>query len=130
MLMHTRGILVMVPEAAMVLTGKTALDYSGSVSAEDNLGIGGYERIMGPNGQAQYWARDLRRRPAGSCSATTSTPTSRPASASRGGPRPAIRARATCAVPARRRGNGFALVGESSATRGTPGARSRSTSAA
>jgi acetyl-CoA carboxylase carboxyltransferase component len=29
------------------------------VSAEDNLGIGGYERIMGPNGQAQYWASDL-----------------------------------------------------------------------
>lgn len=59
MLMHTRGILVMTPEAAMVLTGKTALDYSGSVSAEDNQGIGGYEHIMGPNGQAQYWARDL-----------------------------------------------------------------------
>jgi acetyl-CoA carboxylase carboxyltransferase component/biotin carboxyl carrier protein len=59
MLMHTRGILVMMPESAMVLTGKTALDYSGSVSAEDNLGIGGYERIMGPNGQAQYWARDI-----------------------------------------------------------------------
>ncbi|HXY40529.1 MAG TPA: carboxyl transferase domain-containing protein, partial [Vicinamibacteria bacterium] len=59
MLMHTRGILVMVPEAALVLTGKTALDYSGSVSAEDNTGIGGYERIMGPNGEAQYWAGDL-----------------------------------------------------------------------
>ena len=54
MLMHTRGILVMTPESAMVLTGKTALDYSGSVSAEDNIGIGGYEHIMGPNGQAQY----------------------------------------------------------------------------
>jgi acetyl-CoA carboxylase carboxyltransferase component len=63
MLMHTRGILVMMPESAMVLTGKTALDYSGSVSADDNQGIGGYERVMGPNGQAQYWARDL----AGSC---------------------------------------------------------------
>ncbi|MCX6551230.1 MAG: carbamoyl-phosphate synthase subunit L, partial [Acidobacteria bacterium] len=60
MLMHTRGILVMTPEGAMVLTGKMALDYSGSVSAEDNLGIGGYEHIMGPNGQAQYWAQDLR----------------------------------------------------------------------
>ncbi|MBK8256978.1 MAG: ATP-grasp domain-containing protein [Polyangiaceae bacterium] len=59
MLMHTRGILVMLPEAAMVLTGKQALDYSGSVSAEDNLGIGGYERIMGPNGQAQYFVRDI-----------------------------------------------------------------------
>ncbi|MCA9551505.1 MAG: hypothetical protein KC933_15825 [Myxococcales bacterium] len=59
MLMHTKGILVMVPEAAMVLTGKQALDYSGGVSAEDNLGIGGYERIMGPNGQAQFLAQDL-----------------------------------------------------------------------
>ncbi len=36
----------------MVLTGKQALDFSGGVSAEDNLGIGGYERVMGPNGQA------------------------------------------------------------------------------
>ncbi len=59
MLMHTRGVLIMTPESAMVLTGKQALDYSGGVSAEDNVGIGGYERIMGPNGQAQYWARDL-----------------------------------------------------------------------
>ena len=59
MLMHTRGILIMTPKAAMVLTGKRALDYSGSVSAEDNHGIGGYDRIMGPNGQAQYWARDI-----------------------------------------------------------------------
>ncbi|MBT8492635.1 MAG: hypothetical protein KJO07_06210, partial [Deltaproteobacteria bacterium] len=59
MLMHTRGILVMVPGSAMVLTGKRALDYSGGVSAEDNEGIGGYERVMGPNGQAQYAARDI-----------------------------------------------------------------------
>jgi acetyl-CoA carboxylase carboxyltransferase component len=63
MLMHTRGILVMAPESAMVLTGKTALDFAGGVSAEDNFGIGGYDRIMGPNGQAQYWAPDL----AGAC---------------------------------------------------------------
>ncbi len=59
MLMHTRGILVMTPKAALVLTGKRALDYSGSVSAEDNQGIGGYDRIMGVNGQAQYWAHDI-----------------------------------------------------------------------
>ena len=59
MLMHTRGILVMTPKAAMVLTGKRALDYSGGISAEDNQGIGGYDRIMGVNGQAQYWARDI-----------------------------------------------------------------------
>ncbi|MET0144939.1 MAG: carboxyl transferase domain-containing protein [Ilumatobacteraceae bacterium] len=59
MLMHTRGILVMTPDSAMVLTGKQAIDYSGGVSAEDNLGIGGYARIMGPNGEAQYWAPSL-----------------------------------------------------------------------
>ena len=59
MLMHTKGILIMCPDSAMVLTGKQALDYSGGVSAEDNTGIGGYDRIMGPNGQAQYAARDI-----------------------------------------------------------------------
>jgi acetyl/propionyl-CoA carboxylase alpha subunit/acetyl-CoA carboxylase carboxyltransferase component len=59
MLMHTRGVLIMTPRGTMLLTGKRALDYSGGVSAEDNLGIGGLERIMGPNGQAQYQARDL-----------------------------------------------------------------------
>jgi acetyl/propionyl-CoA carboxylase alpha subunit/acetyl-CoA carboxylase carboxyltransferase component len=59
MLMHTKGILVMTPDSAMVLTGKQALDFSGGVSAEDNFGIGGYDRVMGPNGQAQYWAFDL-----------------------------------------------------------------------
>jgi acetyl/propionyl-CoA carboxylase alpha subunit/acetyl-CoA carboxylase carboxyltransferase component len=56
MLMHTKGILVMTPASTMVLTGKQALDFSGAVSAEDNFGIGGYDRVMGPNGQAQYWA--------------------------------------------------------------------------
>ncbi len=53
----------MTPDSAMVLTGKQALEYSGGVSAEDNFGIGGYDRIMGPNGQAQYWAPHL----AGAC---------------------------------------------------------------
>ncbi|MFG2006792.1 carboxyl transferase domain-containing protein [Spirillospora sp. NPDC048911] len=59
MLMHTRGVLIMIPGSAMVLTGKQALDFSGGVSADDNTGIGGLERIMGPNGQAQYGARNL-----------------------------------------------------------------------
>ncbi len=59
MLMHTKGILVMTPDSAMVLTGKQALDFSGGVSAEDNFGIGGYDRVMGPSGQAQYWAPNL-----------------------------------------------------------------------
>ncbi|HEY3006183.1 MAG TPA: biotin carboxylase N-terminal domain-containing protein, partial [Kribbellaceae bacterium] len=43
MLMHTKGILVMTPDSAMVLTGKQSLDFSGGVSAEDNFGIGGYD---------------------------------------------------------------------------------------
>ena len=59
MLLHTKGILIMTPDSAMVLTGKHSLEYSGGVSAEDNLGIGGYDRVMGPNGQAQYWAPNL-----------------------------------------------------------------------
>jgi acetyl/propionyl-CoA carboxylase alpha subunit/acetyl-CoA carboxylase carboxyltransferase component len=59
MLMHAKGILVMTPDSAMVLTGKQSLDFSGGVSAEDNFGIGGYDRVMGPNGQAQYWAPNL-----------------------------------------------------------------------
>ncbi len=59
MLMHTKGVLIMTPDGSMVLTGKRALEISGGVSAEDEKGIGGYERIMGPNGQAQYHAKDL-----------------------------------------------------------------------
>ncbi|TDD58625.1 hypothetical protein E1263_18475 [Kribbella antibiotica] len=59
MLMHTRGVLIMTPMSAMVLTGKRSLDFSGAVSADSEVGIGGYARVMGPNGQGQYWARDL-----------------------------------------------------------------------
>ncbi|HET7474653.1 MAG TPA: carboxyl transferase domain-containing protein [Dermatophilaceae bacterium] len=59
MLQHTKGVLIMTPDSAMVLTGKHSLDYSGGVSAEDNFGIGGYDRVMGPNGEAQYWAPNL-----------------------------------------------------------------------
>jgi acetyl-CoA carboxylase carboxyltransferase component len=59
MLMHTRGLLIMTDDASMLLTGKKALDFSGSVSADSNVDIGGVERIMGPNGQAQVWVRNL-----------------------------------------------------------------------
>jgi acetyl-CoA carboxylase carboxyltransferase component len=59
MLMHTRGCLIMTPTASMVLTGSNALAASGSVSAEDEVAIGGHERVMGPNGEAQYFAPDL-----------------------------------------------------------------------
>jgi acetyl-CoA carboxylase carboxyltransferase component len=61
MLMHTKGALIMTTEASMVLTGSAALAASGSISAEDEVTIGGHERVMGPNGQAQYFAPDLLR---------------------------------------------------------------------
>ncbi len=59
MLHSTRGFLVMTEKGSMVLTGKRALDISGSVSAEDNLGIGGAERVMFPSGQSQAMVKDL-----------------------------------------------------------------------
>ena len=59
MLLHTRGVLIMTPRASMVLTGRAALLASGSVAAEDETSIGGFERVMGPNGQAQFFASDL-----------------------------------------------------------------------
>ena len=59
MLMHTRGVLIMTQKSSMVLTGRRALEAAGSVSAEDEEAIGGYERIMGPNGEAQFYARNL-----------------------------------------------------------------------
>ncbi len=57
--LRSRGILIMLQNAYMVLTGRAVLEFSGAVSAEDEIGIGGYERIMGPNGEAQFQARDL-----------------------------------------------------------------------
>jgi hypothetical protein len=54
-----RGVLIMTPDASMVLTGVGALAASGGVSAEDEVALGGFERIMGPNGEAQYYAPDL-----------------------------------------------------------------------
>lgn len=59
MLMHTSGVLIMVGRSAMVLTGKQALELSGGIAAEDNAGIGGYRRVAGPNGQAQFWVADV-----------------------------------------------------------------------
>lgn len=61
MLMHTRGTLIMTEQAgaAMLLTGKKALDFSGGVSGENNYAIGGVEKIMGPNGQAQFQVKDI-----------------------------------------------------------------------
>lgn len=60
MLMHCRGILIMTPRGSMVLTGRAALEAAGSVAAEDEIAIGGYERMAGPNGEAQFFAHDLK----------------------------------------------------------------------
>ena len=53
MLMHTKGCLIMTMDGSG-LTGKKALDFSGSVSAEDERGIGGAERIMGQTARLTY----------------------------------------------------------------------------
>ena len=130
MLMHTRGILVMTPDSAMVLTGKQAIDYSGGVSAEDNLGIGGYGRVMGPNGEAQYWAPSL----AAACDVlfdhyelTYRAPGER--WPRRGGDQGPARPRRARAPPRRRRRRASRPSATSSRRPPTPTARSRSTSA-
>jgi acetyl-CoA carboxylase carboxyltransferase component len=59
MLSHCAGLLVQVTGAAMVLTGHRALAVSGGVSASDDLQLGGYDTVMGPNGQAHHCADNL-----------------------------------------------------------------------
>lgn len=59
MLMHCRGLLIMTSEGSMLLTGKKALDFSGSASAENNVLIGGAFGIMADNGQAQIVTEGL-----------------------------------------------------------------------
>ncbi len=112
MLMHTRGILIMTPRGAMVLTGKRALDFSGSVSAEDNQGIGGYDRIMGVNGQAQYFARDIDE----ACQMLLCHYDHAYVAPGERFPRRAVTAdpadRDVCLYPHADDGNGFRLVGE------------------
>ncbi|HEY6798011.1 MAG TPA: carboxyl transferase domain-containing protein [Kineosporiaceae bacterium] len=112
MLMHTKGILVMTPDSAMVLTGKQSLDYSGGVSAEDNFGIGGYDRVMGQNGQAQYWAPDL----AGAVDVLFRHYDHAYVAAGEGAPRPASsgdpRDRDVCAWPHEVPGSDFQTVGD------------------
>ncbi|RDV37164.1 ATP-grasp domain-containing protein [Bradymonadaceae bacterium TMQ3] len=58
MLMHCKGALIMTHRGYMILTGRKALEFSGSVSAESNTALGGAP-IMFPNGEAQYEANDL-----------------------------------------------------------------------
>ncbi len=59
MLSHCAGLLVMVEGSSMVLTGNRALAASGAVSEADDTLLGGYDAIMGPNGQAHHRADTL-----------------------------------------------------------------------
>lgn len=59
MLGHHKGMLVMLPGEAMVLTGKRALALSGGGTFAEDTHIGGYADVMGPNGQAHHVAADL-----------------------------------------------------------------------
>lgn len=59
MLMHCAGMLVMISGTSMILTGSTALARSGGVPADSDAALGGYEEIMGPNGQAHHVVPDL-----------------------------------------------------------------------
>ncbi|MEE2645244.1 MAG: carboxyl transferase domain-containing protein [Myxococcota bacterium] len=59
MMSHCRGLLIMLDQGSMVLTGRRALELSGCASAKDELELGGYSAVMGPNGEAQQSAPDL-----------------------------------------------------------------------
>jgi acetyl-CoA carboxylase carboxyltransferase component len=50
----------MVEGTTMVLTGRRALAMSGGVSAGSDVDLGGYQAVMGPNGQSHHRAADLR----------------------------------------------------------------------
>jgi acetyl-CoA carboxylase carboxyltransferase component len=59
MLGHHKGMLVMLPDEAMVLTGKRALALSGGGTHASDAHIGGYADVMGPNGQAHHVAANM-----------------------------------------------------------------------
>ena len=59
MLGHHKGMLVMLPGEAMVLTGKRALALSGGGTHATDAHIGGYHDVMGPNGQAHHVAANM-----------------------------------------------------------------------
>ncbi len=78
MMLDSGGVLISTPDSFTALTGNEAQKISGSVPAEDNVGLAGAERITGPNGETQFlvgsiveatellWRRhDLLARPSG-----------------------------------------------------------------
>ena len=59
MLPHTTGALVQIEGNAMVLTGPRALALSGGGHYRSDAELGGYDEVMGPNGEAHYRAANL-----------------------------------------------------------------------
>lgn len=59
MLLTRKGILIKTPRSATALTGNEAQKISGSVAAEDNIGLAGAERITGPNGETQFFVASI-----------------------------------------------------------------------
>ena len=111
----------MTPESAMVLTGKQALDYSGGVSAEDNFGIGGYERDHGPERPGPVLGARPRRR----LRAAAALLRAHLRGAGRALPAPrrdrATRSTATCAAPHEAPDSDLRTVGEIFAEETNPG---------
>ncbi len=99
MLMHTKGILVMTPDSAMVLTGKQCARLlrrrlAPRTTSASAATTGSWARTGRPStGRRTCPARWT------CCSPTTRTPTVRPASGSRGRRRPPTRSTATSPTP-------------------------------
>lgn len=60
MLLDRKGVLIKTPTSFTALTGNDAQKISGSVGAEDNIGLAGAERITAPIGQTQNYVPDIR----------------------------------------------------------------------
>ncbi|MFV0318046.1 MAG: carboxyl transferase domain-containing protein [Microthrixaceae bacterium] len=54
MLGHCAGMLVMVEGSSMVLTGRRALGLAGGATEATDEMLGGYDEVMGPNGEAHH----------------------------------------------------------------------------
>lgn len=59
MLNHCAGLLVMVDGSSMILTGHRALAIAGGDSENSDGALGGYDGVMGHNGEAHHRAPDI-----------------------------------------------------------------------
>ena len=117
MLMHTRGALIMTPDASMVLTGRAALAASGSVSAEDEVDDRRLRAHDGPERRGAVLRHRSAERLPDPLRATTATPTwcrarRAPRKLETHRPERARRARVRATRSARRAAASFSRVGE------------------